>query len=251
VGVPSTPPAASPSDALAAFWIKPADNSTVKAYRLDLAATTAGDGATQVEFKVQWLSGSFGGCSATQPTTDRTWSCTVDLLMLGVPPGRLKVSFDVLDASGTATAGLAPARTITYVVAPPRPETKYTQVSVKYRSDGSRVEVDKITWTEPKDYATEFRLYGVIGCPNESEATDGQPCVVEHMQLPLGSLKLIKKVDGTTRSMVLTHTITAELCGPSLWCGDFGALVLGAYNRYGQSIFAIPVSSDVCYGCTY
>lgn len=236
---------------MAASWIKPAADATVKAYELAVAAKTAGGSPTQVAFKVEWSGGSFAGCSATNPTSDGTWTCTADLLRLGVPPGALNLSFDVVDATGRITTDLAPDRSITYAVVPPRPVTTYKVVSSKANSDGSVVEVDKITWTEPDDYATEFRLYGVIGCPNESEATDGQPCLVEHTALAAKDLKLIKSVDGKTRSIVLTNTIPPDACGPSLWCSQFDALVLGAYNDFGQSIFAIPVSTTVCFGCTY
>jgi hypothetical protein len=31
---------------------------------------------------------------------------------------------------------------------------------------------------------------------------------------------------------------------------DF-ALVLGALNAYGHSVYAIPISTTVCFGCTY
>jgi hypothetical protein len=62
-------------------------------------------------------------------------------------------------------------------------------------------------------------------------------------------------MSGSTRSVTLTHTIPEGECGGTIWCGaahgDFGALVLGAYNAYGQSTFAIVLSTDVCYQCTY
>lgn len=246
--LPSIPPSPSTSDAVTASWVKPAANATVRAYEVNLAAKTLGGSPAGVAFKVGWSGGSFAGCSAAKPTTDGIWSCIVDLLRLGVPPGPLNVSFDVVDATGSLTADLAPDRSITYAVVPPRPETKYKSIT-KETSTGSMVETDTITWTEPAGYATEFRLYGVIDCPNYSEATNGQPCLVEHTQLPAKSLKLIKTVSGTTRSIVLRYTITSELCGPGLGCGQFPAIVLGAYNAYGQSIFAIPFSTDVCYEC--
>ena len=239
---------------LSASWVKPAADANVTDYKLELMASTVGV-ASGVTFKVSW-SGSFAGCSAKKPSTSGTWSCTVDLLKTGVPPGKLDASFDVLDASGKAATNLAPNRSITYAAVPPKPVTTYKMVSEKAAADGlSTVQTDKLTWTEPAGYASEFRLYGVKGCPNASSKTDGQPCLVEHMSLPKGSLELVKKMSGSTRSVTLTHTIPEGECGGTIWCGathgDFGALVLAAYNAYGQSTFAIVLSTDVCYDCTY
>jgi hypothetical protein len=75
------------------------------------------------------------------------------------------------------------------------------------------------------------------------------------MSLPKGTLELIKKMSGSTRSATLTHTISEGECGATIWCGaaqgDYGALVLGVYNAYGQSTFGIVLSTDVCYQCVY
>jgi hypothetical protein len=254
-GSPAVSPSAWPTlTPLSASWVKPAADAKITDYKLDLTASTVGV-ASEVTFKVAW-SGSFAGCTAKKPSAAGTWSCTVDLLKSGVPPGKLNASFDVLDASGKASTNLAPPRTITYAAVPPKPVTTWKVVSQKYAANGSSyVETDKLTWTEPAGYASEFRLYGVKGCPNASSKTDGQPCLVEHMSLPKGSLELVKKASGTTRSVTLTHTIPEGECGGTIWCGaahgDFGALVLAAYNAYGQSTFAIVLSTDVCYDCVY
>ena len=255
-GADAGSPAASPSTwptitPLSASWLKPAADATVKDYQLDLAASTVGV-ASEVTFKVAWSTGSFAGCSTKKPSSAGTWSCTVDLLKGGVPPGKLKASFDVLDPSGKASTNLAPTRTITYAAVPPKPVTTWKVVSQKWSSSGSSyVEIDKLTWVEPAGYATQFRLYGVKGCPNYSAKTNGQPCLVEHMKLPAKSLELIKTASGTTRSMTLKHTIDGEMCGGTIWCGPFDSLVLRADNAYGQSVFAIVLSEDVCYQCVY
>ena len=206
-GSPAASPSAWPTlTPLSASWVKPAADAKIKDYKLELTASTVGV-ASEVTFKVAW-SGSFAGCSAKKPSSAGTWSCTVDLLKAGVPPGKLKASFDVLDASGKASANLAPTRTITYAAVPPKPVTTYKVVSQKWSSSGSSsVEIDKLTWTEPAGYATQFRLYGVKGCPNSSPKTNGQPCLVEHTKLPAKSLELIKTVSGSTRSITLTHTM--------------------------------------------
>jgi hypothetical protein len=254
-GSPAASPSAWPTiTPLSASWVKPAADAKVTDSKLELTASTVGV-ASGVTFKVAW-SGSFAGCSTKKPSTSGTWSCTLDLLKAGVPPGTLNASFDVLDASGKASTNLAPTRTITYAAVPPKPVTTWKVVSEKYAANGSSyVETDKLTWTEPAGYASEFRLYGVKGCPNASSKTDGQPCLVEHTSLPKGSLELVKKMGGATRSVTLTHTIPEGECGGTIWCGaahgDFGALVLAAYNAYGQSTFAIVLSTDVCFQCTY
>ena len=217
---------------LSASWVKPAADAKVTDSELELTALTVGM-ASGVTFKVAW-SGSFAGCSTKKPSTSGTWSCTVDLLKAGVPPGQLNASFDVLDASGKASTNLAPTRTITYAGGPRRSRSPPGRSSrEKDASNGSSyVETDKLTWTEPAGYASEFRLYGVKGCPNASSKTDGQPCLIEHMSLPKGSLELVKKMSGTTRSVTLTHTIPEGECGGTIWCGathgGFGALVLAA-----------------------
>jgi hypothetical protein len=254
-GSPAASPSAWPTlTPLSASWVKPAADAKIKDYKLELTASTVGV-ASEVTFKVAW-SGSFAGCSAKKPSSTGTWSCAVDLLKAGVPPGKLKASFDVLDASGKVSTNLAPTRTITYAAVPPKPVTTYKVVSQKWSSSGSSsVEVDKLTWTEPAGYATQFRLYGVKGCPNSSPKTNGQPCLVEHTKLPAKSLELIKTMSGSTRSITLTHTIPGEECEAPIWCGaphgSFGALVLRADNAYGSSVFAIVLSGDVCYDCVY
>jgi hypothetical protein len=249
-------PAASPSTwptitPLSASWVKPTTDAPIKDYKVGLAATIVGV-TSEVTFKIAWSTGSFAGCSSKKPSSAGTWSCTVDLLKTGVPPGKLKASFDVVDASGKAFTNLAPTRTITYAAVPPMPVTTYKIVSQKWNSSGSSdVEVDKVTWTEAAGYATQYRLYGVKGCLNYSAKTNGQPCLVEHMKLPAKNLELIKTASGSTRSMTLKHTITGELCGGTIWCGPFDSLVLRADNAYGQSVFAIVLSEDVCYECVY
>ena len=44
-------------------------------------------------------------------------------------------------------------------------------------------------------------------------------------------------------------------CGDPIWCGaphgSFSALLLRADNAYGQSTFAIVLSTDICHECVY
>jgi hypothetical protein len=245
-------PSAGPSAAAAtAAWVRPEAKAVIKTTDLELAATAVR--AASVAFRVEAADGSVAGCRSTKPAKN-VWSCTIDLLDKGIVPGALTASFDVEDRAGLTLVDLAPERAISYRVAPPMPATKYTvlpDLAFDAHGDtGIAAEIDKVTWTSPAGYATEFRLYGVIGCLNESARTDGDPCVVERMSLPAKSLELIKKVGGGTRSITLTNRYTAsESCGVTFWCGTYGALVLSAYNDYGHSRFAIVAAQDVCWMC--
>jgi len=239
------------SPALTASWIRPKAKATVKTTKLELAAKVIG--AVSVHFRAEAADGSFAGCRSTKPTKD-VWSCTIDLLAKGFAPGALTVSFEVQDPAGLTLRMLAPTRLVNYHVPPPKPITKFTVLPEPPPDEdtdtGIGTEVDKITWTSPPGYATEFRLYGVQGCLNASKAHDGDPCLVQNMSLPAKSLEFIKKVRGSARSMTLTNTYTAsDSCGVMFWCGDYGSLVMSAYNDYGHSTFAIVATQEVCWNC--
>jgi len=221
----------------------------VKTTKVELAAKAPE--AASVAFTVEASDGSRAGCRSTKATDD-VWSCTIDLLDGGIAPGELTASFEVDDRAGRTLHDLAPARPISYRVAPPRPTTTFKVLPFEDPGEdtGMGTERDKITWTSPAGYATEFRLYGVVGCLQSSRANDGKPCLVEGMSLPAGSLELIKKARGDARSMTLETEYTAsDACGLMFWCGDYGALVMSAYNAHGHSRFAIVASMDVCWAC--
>jgi hypothetical protein len=252
---PSATATASPSavpsaPAATASWAKPANQATIKDYSVDLAAKASGPGVTGVAFTVKWKGGSGAACTSTARGADGTWSCTANLLKLHVLPGPISFSIDLVGSAGTPKVA---SRSAVFAVVPPKPNTTFTSVSKTENPDGSETDVDSITWTEPDGFATEFRLYGVKSCLNASAKTDGQPCLVKGMALPTGSLGLIQKFDAATRSVTLTHHITGGECGNTVWCTtpDYYAVVLGAYNAYGHSVFAIVTSSKVCYGCVY
>jgi hypothetical protein len=209
--------------------------------------------ATGVTFRAAWDGGDATLCEgAIEP--DGFWGCTADLLKVGVPPGPLSMTFDVSDSTGHVTPAAAGELTVTYAVVPPKPTgTKLTEVSSTLNADQTASTlVEKLTWTAPAGYATEFRLYAVTYCPNDSPtAKDGTPCLSPGTPLKASKLRLVKKVDGAARSMTLTHSIPEGLCEPFAWCDDTYALVLGAYNAYGQSVFTIVRSIDICKTCTY
>ncbi|MEO5939839.1 MAG: hypothetical protein ABIZ72_02870 [Candidatus Limnocylindrales bacterium] len=242
------PSASSAGAAMSAAWIGPKAKAVIKTTSLELAAKAVG--IASVAFKIEAADGSFAGCRSTKPANG-IWTCTIDLLDKGIVPGALIASFDVTDLASNTIHALAPERALSYQVAPPRPTTTFTASAGPGDGDtGGGTEIDKITWTSPPGYATEFRLYGLIGCLNQSPQTDGKPCLVAGMSLPAGGLELIRKAGGQSRSMTLTTQYTADdSCGLAFWCGTYGALVLSAYNAYGHSKFAIVASQTVCWEC--
>jgi hypothetical protein len=101
---------------------------------------------------------------------------------------------------------------------------------------------------EPEGYATSFRIYAVTACLRESINRTGQPCVLAATVIPRSKLKLLATLPGTARSKVITFPAQeGELGGPSL----YSAIVVRAYNRYGQSRFLVIWSDSVCGTCVY
>ena len=126
-------------------------------------------------------------------------------------------------------------------------------ISDTLSADGtSRKVVEKVTWAAPQGAATEFRLYGVKFCPNDTPtAADGTPCLTVHTALPPEKLELVATAAGDARSMTIEHVIGEGICPNTMWCDDTYALVLAAYNEVGQSVFTIVKSSEICHTCTY
>ncbi len=130
---------------------------------------------------------------------------------------------------------------------------KIDTVSDTLSADGTSEKiVEMVTWDAPQGAATEFRLYGVKFCPNDTpKAADGTPCLVEHTALPPEKLELVATAASDARSMRIEHVISEGICPNTMWCDDTYALVLAAYNEVGQSVFTIVKSSDICHTCTY
>jgi hypothetical protein len=247
---PSAPASAPPATA-DVQWISPKAGARITSYTTTLSARVTHPELARVRFRIASGGRSRHACSATIDASG-AWSCSVDLLKRSVAPGTIGVSIVALDGRGTTIKASAKPRAAVYAVVPPKPgEATFTVVSRKTHDDGGSTEVDRISWVAPTGYATEFRLYGVKACPNDSEEHDGEPCLVEGTRLNAGWLTLIKKVDGSSRSVLIRNEVPPDACGPTLWCSPYFALVLGAFNAYGHSVYAIPISTTVCFGCTY
>jgi hypothetical protein len=245
---PSAPASASPP-ATSASWMRPTVNATLKTYQVVLSATVTGH-ATKIDFSVTSSGTSKAACSARKPDPAATWTCSADLVRLGVPPGKVSFSFDTTDASGTVIKAPDGPRTVTYAVPPPAPTgATYKHVKTTVEGPYAKLVEYRATWVEPNGYATRFRVYGLTTCPRESAANNGQPCVVSGTAIPTGDVKVIATLDGTKRSAVISWTEEGELTGP----GPYSAYLVRASNQYGTSTYTILWSAEVCWPglCAY
>jgi hypothetical protein len=238
-------PTASPAASMA--WGEP-ESDRVTAYTVQLSVSTNAAHLRRIVFSVTSNGRTRPACTSAKPGEDGAWSCRTDLLRLGVPPGKIAFSARAYDTDEHVVGAVKASWSGTYAVAPPRPEETAMKTSM-VSQQWTTFEVERITWTSPKGYATEFRLYGVSGCPNERPGHDGEPCLVEHTHLDASMMKLLKKVDGAARTMTVRGEVPADCDGPGYFCSDVQSLVLGAYNAYGHSVYAIVASTQVCLDC--
>ena len=244
-------PTPSPPPDPAIGWVSPASDRIVH-YDADLSVTTAAPDIRRVVFTVTWKNGSKTACTSAKPDAHGRWVCSANLLKVGVAPGSIDLSAQAFNTSEQAIKGASDVRSLTYAVAPPRPGSVAMKVvSEDYADDDSFTGVTSFTWTSPKGYAKEFRLYGVIGCPNDSAKTEGEPCLVEHTPLDGSKMKLLKKVDGSARSIKLRTVVAPGKCAEGFFCTPYRSLVLGAFNAYGHSVYAIVATQEnyECYEC--
>jgi hypothetical protein len=256
--VVSTPDPISPFPAISMNWLSPDPGATLTKSSLELSAsggsTVADVEVTAVRFVAVWEGGEAPLCEATVEDDNGVYACIADMEKAGVPAGSLVLRFDAADSGGAITEGPAGTLPVEYAVAPPKPAaTKIVVVSDKPAPGGSGSTLtEKITWSAPDGSATEFGLYAVKYCPNDSAGVkDGTPCLTPGTPLAESKLELVKKVNGDARSMTISHVIPEGLCGASLWCDDSWALVLSAYNEYGRSVFAIVKTVEICHTCTF
>ena len=86
------------------MWLSPFDRATIRD-TLDFVAraypTNPGDPAIDhVNFTIEWQGNWRIACDVQAPLPDSTFRCSVNLNMLGAPPGMLRISFDVYDRMG-------------------------------------------------------------------------------------------------------------------------------------------------------
>lgn len=255
----SLAPAAPPTPSVAPVeptieWTSPTKNARIAAYEVDVAVHAIAPDLRRIEFAVSWNGGSAEACTAVGPDKAGVWSCHANLLRAGVPPGPVTFTVKAFDTGERVVAALKQSLQATFAVAPPRPgsvKVEFVSAVEDVDEPGLIIEVQRIRWTAPEGYATEFRLYGVTACPNYGPGNDGEPCLLPGTPLEKNQMRLIETVDGSERSMTVSNGIPDGLCGGGLWCSPYYALVLGAFNAYGNSVYAIPASADVCYECTY
>jgi hypothetical protein len=65
------------------------------------------------------------------------------------------------------------------------------------------------------------------------------------MPVPRSNLKLLGRAPGDARSMTVSWEHGGA--GPEV----YQSILIRATNTFGDSIFTIVHSEDVCYGCTY
>ena len=62
--------------------------------------------------------------------------------------------------------------------------------------------------------------------------------------LDASEMKLLKKVGASARSMKLRTVVAPGKCAEGFFCSPYRSLVLGAFNAYGQSVYAIVATQD-------
>jgi hypothetical protein len=242
----SAGPLASPTlDASSLSWASPNASATVKTYKVKLSVTAGGSIAT-ISYSVTSAGRSKAACTASAPDPADTWTCTADLLKLGVVPGKVSFSVDATDVSGAVTKAPDGTRTVTYAVPPPPPTgAMYKQVKTTTTGPGTTLVEYRATWVEPSGYATRFRVYGLTPCLRESAANNDQPCVVSGTTIPSSAVTVIATLDGTKRSVAIREE-HGEIGG-----GPYSAYLVRAANQFGSSTYTILWSANVCWQCVY
>jgi hypothetical protein len=128
---------------------------------------------------------------------------------------------------------------------PPKPGNPTWTLTKETPTTGGITVEHEVTWTEPEGVASEFLVYGVTKCLRYAKKNDGTPCLVRGMQIPRTSLKLLGRAPGDARSMTVSWEIGGA--GPEV----YQSILIRATNSFGDSIFTIVHTEDVCYQCTY
>lgn len=195
----------------------------------------------QHRFVAVLVAGSlFAGCSAgsvsqagTIPSDDPT-----------AAPSLPSVEPSVAVTPSLTPAPTKPAPTPTDV--PPKPgNPTFTLVSDSPRAEGGSTVEYEITWTSPAGLASEFLVYGVTVCLRDGKEFQDKPCVARGMKIPRAALELIGSAPGDARSIRVSWD--RDEMGP----GPYWSILMRATNSFGNSIFTIVQTENVCYQCTY
>ncbi|MDP2350564.1 MAG: hypothetical protein Q8M74_05335 [Chloroflexota bacterium] len=153
------------------------------------------------------------------------------------------------EPSVTPTPSVPPAPTkpaATPTDVPPKPgNPTFTLVNETPRAEGGSTVEYEITWTSPAGLASEFLVYGVTVCLRDGKEFQDKPCVARGMKIPRASLALIGRAPGDARSIRVSWDL--DELGP----GPYWSILMRATNSFGNSIFTIVQTENVCYQCTY
>jgi hypothetical protein len=245
----SAPTASATLPPTPAAWIAPEADARVDATTVDLAATVtppSGSTIAGVEFLARWDGGGEAQACVAASSGEATWGCEADLLASGVPVGPITFELRATDAGGGPIGTTAGPRPVTYAVEPPKPaDPTFALVRRTPHDDGTVTAEYRITWTAPAGYATQFFAYGLGECLRYAKKYDEKPCVVRGMPIPRAKLKLIGTAPGDARELTVSWEL-GEIEVP-----PYAAVLLRATNDYGDSIFTIVHSENVCFQCVY
>ena len=249
-------PAISPSEPIAqsivpaevmTAWVAPASLSTISSSELTLTATAPSTSIHQVSFWARAGGDEQTLCVADAPGAGDNWSCTADLVGLGIPLGTVVVWFNTVNSLDTTSLNSGGRRSFTLATRPPRPVAEGFTV-VKETTDNATETTTirfRAAWSLPDGYASTIRVYGVTTCPRAAPQTNDQPCVLDDTTLLPSSLRLLATLPGATRSTSITEQ--SQGIGP----GPYSAVVVQASNEFGSSPFSVLDSSPVCWQCVY
>ena len=158
-------------------------------------------------------------------------------------------SLPTAEPSAAETPSVTPAPTKpapTPTDVPPKPgKPTFTLVSDTPRAGGGSTVEYEITWTSPTGLASEFLVYGVTVCLRDGKEFQDKPCVARGMKIPRASLELIGRAPGDARSIRVRWD--RDEMGP----GPYWSILMRATNSFGNSIFTIVQTENVCYQCAY
>jgi hypothetical protein len=243
---PTPEPTAEPF-VLAGSWVTPDAGARLTSYTTTLSArpTATGTGVTtftRVVFSATWEGGSKKtACKATKPGKHGTWACKANLLTLGVPPGKVTFSFDVVGVGVPIARSPDGPRRITYAVKPPRPNnTRLQQIEQPDTVHGDdHPLLHRVRWSAPAGYADQFLVYETFECPRPStRENSGKPCFVAGTPVDTTKLELRARAAGDATSVKIR--LTEFECGPS-----HGTILLRARNANGASAFAIVEAAPI------
>lgn len=193
-------------------------------------------------------SGILAGCSAG-PVSQATTIPSDGPSAAPSHPGEEPTVEPSVDPSVEATPSVTPVPTKpapTPTDVPPKPgNPTFTLVSDTPRAGGGSTVEYEITWTSPTGLASEFLVYGVTVCLRDGKEFQDKPCVARGMKIPRASLELIGSAPGDARSIRVSWD--RDEMGP----GPYWSILMRATNSFGNSIFTIVQTENVCYQCTY